>query len=116
MKKVTNDQINIINGIVNKQYDKVWHLVKYIGYKDMPEMQKRYIFFYSIVDDFDYEKNNNFILFYKQRLKYIKIDENKTFYITSNRTIIGKLINESISPEGELLNSPMTREYSHWNN
>ena len=87
-KQGTNDQAHIIEALQRGDYKYVWECVKYIGYKKVPNINTRYMIFYDIVEEFDYEKNNNFICFYKTRLNYYSADELSTFYVSRNRNII----------------------------
>lgn len=114
-KKATNDQEHIIDALKRGDYKYVWEQVKYIGYANVPNINTRYMIFYDIVEDFDYENNNNFIYFYKARLKYYSADELSTFYVSRNRTIINKLKQEYISPT-ECKKSKITNILRKWSN
>lgn len=114
-KQGTNDQAHIIEALQRGDYKYVWECVKYIGYKKVPNINTRYMIFYDIVEDFDYEKNNNFICFYKTRLNYYSADELSTFYVSRNRNIINKLKQEYISPT-DCENSKLTKILRKWSN
>ncbi len=114
-KQSTNDQEHIINALQKGDYKYVWEQVKYIGYKQVPDINVRYMIFYDIVEDFDYENNNNFIYFYKARLNYYNADELSTFYVSRNRNIINKLKQEYISPT-DCEKSKLTKILRKWSN
>ena len=97
-KKGTNDQGHIIEALKQKNYYYVWEQVKYVGYEDEPNMNRRFIIFSRAAKDFDTEKNNNFIYFYKKYLKYLSFSKNDTFFTTDNYRVIQRLKNEHISP------------------
>lgn len=113
-KKVTNDQGHIIEAIRKKNYIYAWENVKYVGYDVIRDMNERMMLFFEIVQDFDCEKNNNFIKFYLTRLNYCKLDKNETFVFTKNRKIIKELKAEDISPS-ETTKSPTVNELKNWN-
>ena len=95
----------------------VWQQVKYIGYKQIADINDRYIIFCDIVDKFDYEKNNNFIHFYKKRISYVSASKNETYYVSTNRSIIHNLRNENISPTPEQeMKSKITNILKDWSN
>lgn len=96
-KKNTNDQEHIINAIKNKDFGYVWNKLKWIGYDDEKDINMRYIIFLRAIKDFNYKKNNNFILFYKNYIKYLRF-KNNTFVFTDNPLVIRKLKNENASP------------------
>lgn len=100
--KKKNDQGEIIKLLKEKNFIKVWENLKYVGYTTENNMNKRFIIFNKACDDFDPFINNNFILFYKNYLKFFKIDKNSTFIITENFSFIRQLKNEHVSPTGEL--------------
>lgn len=113
-KKQPNDQVKIRRYLRQKNYQAVWEEVKQIGYQIIPDQNMRYMFFCEVVKDFRLKDNNNFIMFYRQRLQYYKTDELKTFYATRNRSIINKLKNEHISPTGDCENSRRTKHLKEW--
>lgn len=115
-KKGTNDQQHIIDALEAKDYDLVWEKVKYIGYKHISSMEDRYIIFFSIVEKFDTEKNNNFICWYKNYLKYANGYDFKGNRLTSNRHIHHILINEYISPTDDCGNSNIAKKLKDWQN
>lgn len=96
--KVTNDQGDIIQALKDKNFRFVWEHVKYVGFKDVPDINERYLICYNAANQFDPEKNNNFILFYKNYLKYFRYDQNETFRVTSSRVNIKRLKAQAISP------------------
>ena len=93
----------------------VWQQVKFVGFSTIKDINERYTVFCNVVDDFDYEKNNNFILYYKNALKYSNSYRNDTFFVTGNRTIIHNLRNENISPT-DCEKSKLTSELKKWSN
>ena len=111
-KKNTNDQGHIIEALTRKDYNYVWQQVKYVGYEDEPNINRRYLVFSRTVHDFDPERNNNFIHFYKQYLKYISFSRDDTFFINDNYRIIQKLKNEHISPSYK--QTPLINELKDW--
>lgn len=112
---ITNDQQDIIKAIIDKDYLYAWERVKYIGYMDVPDINERYILFHRAIIDFNPAQNNNFILFYKQYLKFLKFDRNETFRVTENRSTIKKLKEQAISPTKDN-HSKLIDELSKWNN
>ena len=113
--KAVNDQQHIIDALSVGDYAYVWEQVKYVGYKKIKDINKRYYIFWDIVDDFDYETNNNFIHFYLKRLDYCKKGENSTFYVTSTRSIINNLKTENVSPT-DCDKSKITKILKNWSN
>lgn len=113
-KEGTNDQGEIIRYLKQKEYDRAWEEIKYVGWKIIPSMEDRYIFFQPIAEQFDYNKNNNFIIFYAQRLGYIKSYQNKTFLTTVNRNIIKQLLRQGISPDEEEELTKTVLELLNW--
>lgn len=114
-KKTPNDQGYLIDALRKGDYKFVWEKVKYIGYQTVPNINTRCMIFYDIVEDFDYDANNNFIHFYKTRLKYHSADELSTYYVSRNRSIINKLKQEHISPT-DCEKSKLTRLLRRWSN
>ena len=116
-KRGTNDQQHIIDALAEKNYKYVWEQVKYIGYKKVADINDRYMIFYDVVEEFDYEKNNNFICFFSTRLGYYAADElhTSTFYVSRNRSIINNLKSEYISPT-DCKKSKLTRQLKEWSN
>lgn len=112
-KKVENDQAEIILLLKKKKYNHVWELVKFIGYKEEPEVNRRYLIFKKACEDFNPDKNNNFILFFKNYIKYLDFNKDKTFYTTTNYTFIKQLKNENISPTEDV--HPMVEQLKHIN-
>lgn len=94
----TNDQIHIIKYIKEKEYVKVWEEVKFIGVKDVLDINERYLIFSKAIRSFDPYINNNFIQFYKKYLKGLRLNKNTTFIVTTTPLIIQELKNEAISP------------------
>ena len=101
VKKGTNDQDKIIEAIKKGDYKYAWDHVKYIGINSEKNMNRRYLIFKKAFNDFDAKRNNNFILFYKNYLRYFKfLDPRATLFTTKYQTII-KLNEEKISPTGK---------------
>lgn len=115
MKKVTNDQQHIIDALIACDYIYVWMQVKYIGYNYVHDINERYTIFMDCVENFDYERNNNFIQYYKNHMKYYLGYKNDTFYVSQNKTIINKLKSENISPT-ECKKSRLVQELKKWGN
>ena len=114
-KKGTNDQQHIMDALIAKNYKYVWEQVKYIGYNKVSDINERYMIFCDVVENFDYEKNNNFICYYSTQLGYYAADELTTFYVSRNRSIINSLKSEYISPT-ECKKSKLTRILKDWSN
>ena len=115
-KPIVNDQGDIIVALSKQQYAYVWKRVRACGYNTIANINDRYSIFCDCIDTFDYTKNNNFIKYYKDHLKYAASYNNKTFYVTSNRAIVKKLKNENISPTDDCYGSVITRELKNWSN
>lgn len=99
MRKVPNDQEEIIELIKEKKYNKVWGKVKYIGLNQIADITKRRLIFSRAVRNFNPYENNNFILFFKNYLRRSNDGlGNDSFKITTNNKIIKDLKNEAISP------------------
>lgn len=109
-----NDQGKIIQALKDKDFLYVWEQIKYVGYADVPDVTERYIIFHKACLDFDPYKNNNFILYYKNYLKFLRFDQNSTFRVTRTRSTIRKLKRQAISPTKQT--SEMVDELSKWNN
>ncbi|MBQ8218476.1 MAG: hypothetical protein IJZ79_01890 [Bacilli bacterium] len=115
MQKVPNDQQHILDALAVGDYMYVWQQVKWVGYKKVADINDRYAIFCQVVEKFDYEQNNNFIKFFIDHLKYTAGYDNKTFYVSTNRSIINKLKRENISPT-DCEDSSITRELKNWSN
>lgn len=113
--KNTNDQQHIIDALSVNDYAYVWEKVKYVGYKKVPDMNERYLIFYSVVDKFKYEENNNFIHYYLQRLTFYSASKNETYFVPTSRGIIGRLKTEHISPT-DCENSKIAKDLKNWSN
>ena len=97
-KKEPNDQGQIIRLLKKEKYNEVWEKLKYVGYSDEENINRRYLIFKKACNDFDPKRNNNFILFYKKYIKYLDFDKDSTFIATTNYNFIRDLKNENISP------------------
>lgn len=97
-KKEANDQGEIIKALKNKEYNKVWEKLKYVGYGDEQNINRRFLIFKKACNDFNPDINNNFILFYKNYIKYLDFNKDNTFVATTNYNFIRDLKNEHISP------------------
>ena len=93
-----NDQQHIIDALSVADYMYVWQQVKYIGYKKVADMNERYLIFCDVVENFRYEENNNFILYYSQRLQFYSASKNDTFLVPASRGVVNRLKQEYISP------------------
>lgn len=114
-KQIKNDQEPILQALADENYMFVWNKVAYIGYKIIPDNNDRFMLFWSIVKQFKYKENNNFILFYSNRLKYYKASKNETFFAPASRGVISKLKREYISPT-ECEESRIAKALKNWNN
>lgn len=113
--KITNDQGDIIEALREKNYIYAWEKVKYVGFKDVPDINERHLVFYIAAQRFNTEINNNFIIFYKQYLRYFRLDQNETFRVTTSRPNIKRLKEQAISPtKGS--DSKIIDELKKWNN
>jgi len=112
-KRKTTGQEEIIKLLRKKQWNHVWEKVKYVGYGQEPDINKRYLLFKKACQDFNAKKYDNFILFYKNYIKYYGFDKNLTFTMTSNENFIHELINESISPTDDA--HPMVQQLKQIN-
>lgn len=95
-----NDQGEIIELLKQRKFYAVWERVKLIGYQEISDMDERIMVCRKAYDKFDPYKNNNFIMFYKQYLKYhssATIDESY-YKLTQNQNIIGALKTNAVSP------------------
>lgn len=113
-KKGTNDQEHIIQAIIRKDYMYIWEQVKWIGYQDEPDINKRLRCFSEIVTKFDPEKNNNFIQFYKDRLNYKALNKPVNYIFSDNRKINKETRYQSISPTDDTT-SKTANEIKNWN-
>lgn len=95
---ITNDQGLLIEHLKQQNYLAAWEIVKFVGYTTVRDINERYIIFTKAAREFDYNKNNNFILFYKNRLGFYRFDRNSTFKITDSPKMVKDLKNMSISP------------------
>ena len=68
------DQTEIFELLRTKQYMKLWFISKYFGYQTIPDIHKRFEIFCDEVANFDYNSNNNFIGWFKGRLRYYKLN------------------------------------------
>lgn len=104
LKKAPNDQTELIMDLREKNIDKVWEKVKYIGFKDIPDITLRYLIFKKAAASFDPYKNNNFIMFFKAYIKYAKMnnEEREHYKFTSNSAIISHIKNNACSPQENL--------------
>lgn len=103
-KGAPNDQGEIIENLKNKNFNKVWESVKYIGYKDMPDVTMRFLIFKKAVNSFDPFRNNNFIMFFKSHIRYSRMKEKERdhFKYTNNSTIISHIKTNVCSPQENL--------------
>lgn len=68
-------QEKIFEAIIDGDRLKTWNLVKFIGYNEVPSYQKRKLIFLQTFKDFDPEKNNNFVTYYVNKLRYASLQE-----------------------------------------
>lgn len=91
-----NDQGHIIEACKKGDYLYVWKHVKYIGYKDEPDITSRYLIFRKTFEDFNPERNNNFIWFYKRYIKFLR----DTPTLFTDKRNYEKIIAELDAPTG----------------
>lgn len=103
-RKATNDQGELIQAIKDRDRRKAWQLVKFIGIKENSDANSRFLIFNKAFESFDPERNNNFILFYKNMIGFDFKNrlESETYRFTSNRNIINTLKSHSSSPQEDL--------------
>lgn len=114
-KQQPNDQQHIIEALSICDYMYVWQKVKWIGYRKVSDIKERYLIFCDVVENFRYEENNNFILYYSQRLGFYSASKNETFLVPASRGIISRLKQEYISPT-ECDESKIAKDLRNWNN
>lgn len=112
-KQTPNDQGKIIKALRNKDYASVWEEVKWIGTGDMADISERRIIFDKCVLAFDPYINNNFILYYKKRLKWNGYSNNVECKLASSRRISEELKRQYISPTDKT-SSKITEELKKW--
>lgn len=101
MSKIKNDQGELISLLKKKKYMDAWEKVKYIGYKIEPDPENRFIIFNYIIKKFDPYKNNNFIKYFMDNLKFYSFKNDKDYIIAKNYIQNNKLKNYYISPKKE---------------
>ena len=101
LKKTNQEVLDLLDLIKSGDTFELWERVKFVGYKIEPDINSRYLIFLNILPTFDYNKNDNFLAFYKQRLNYLKFEKNLNFLTTTDPRIMKKLKNERISPTGK---------------
>lgn len=103
-KMAPNDQGEIIENLKKKEFNAVWEKVRLVGFKEVPEINTRFIIFNKAAQNFDPNINNNFIMFYKNYLGYfLKNNANLGYYkLTGNSAIIGHMQSIACSPEEEV--------------
>ena len=108
MTEYKNKELNeqIIALLKDKKYNTVWSLLKNYGKNINSNTNLRYIIFLDCVKKYDLKKNNNFIAYYLTYLRFIKFNDDTSFYIFSpkNYRIAKKVLNERISPTEESSN------------
>lgn len=96
------DQTEIFELLRTKQYMRLWNLCKYFGYQTIPDIHKRFEIFCDEVANFDYNSNNNFIGWFKGRLRYYKLntDYNHSDLIGPENASLGRVRQrQTISPD-----------------
>lgn len=111
-KKGTNDQQHIMDALDKGNYDYVWEHVKFVGFKEIPDIYERYSVFCDIVKSFDTEKNNNFIQYYKSYLKYAASNVMNSRIIKSNG-VLNQVKTETISPT-DCKGKPIVKNTKNW--
>lgn len=113
-KKGTNDQQHIIDALRVHDYVYVWEIVKWIGIQEVANPYERCNKFYAMVKEFDYKSNNNFINFYKKRLKYYDPFLDDESIVGRSKNVISHIIQEKISPTGKSF-SAVQKDIARWN-
>lgn len=115
-KEVTNDQGHIIDAIIEGNRHYVWGVVKFIGTAFIKCIDERFLIFTKTFDNFDPEKNNNFIYFYRQNLRYAKIsnDDRSFSILTKNRNVINTLKTQASTPTE--INPALIDDLKEWMN
>lgn len=96
------DQTEIFELLRTKQYMRLWNISRYFGYQTIPDIHKRFEIFCDEVANFDYNSNNNFIGWYKNRLRYYKLntDYNHSDLIGPENASLGRVRQrQTISPD-----------------
>lgn len=96
------DQTEIFALLRTKEYMKLWNISRYFGYQTIPDIHKRFEIFCDEVANFDYTTNNNFIGWYKNRLRYYKLntDYNHSDLIGPENASLGRIRQrQTISPD-----------------
>lgn len=114
-EKIENDQKHIIDALSIGDYKYVWEQVKYVGYQKISNIYERYLIFNSVVTKFDWNANNNFILYYKQHLGFNSASKNDTYIFPASRSVIATLKREYISPT-DCDESAIAKDLRNWNN
>ncbi len=103
-KQTPNDQGELIELIKQNKFYKVWDIVKFVGYKDIPDVSERMRICRKAMHKFDPEMNNNFIMFYKRYLHFDKtsLGDSKYHSLTQNQTVLNGLKTGLISPSSDV--------------
>lgn len=101
---IQNDQGELIEQLKNEEYSKAWHKVRFVGVQDEPDIMARFLVFEKAADSFDPEKNNNFIGYYKNFLKFHSIErrDSEQVKVTSNRSVINLMRQQATSPQDDI--------------
>lgn len=93
-------QDEILEAISEDNPMKLWHLVRYIGYKNMPSVHNRKLVFLRAYRDFDPDKNDNFVSFFYNCVKFQSmIDYKKKMSIlTCDQSALKRKTDKSIWP------------------
>ena len=113
-KQKPNDQGKIIKAIKKHNYAFVWEEVKWVGSSDIDDISERRIVFDKAVEQFDAEHNNNFILFYKQRLHWASYEANVGSKLSTNRRVNEELKRQYISPTPDENEKTIANELRKW--
>lgn len=111
-QRIENDQGQLIQFIKDEDYNAAWEYCKYIGYSMVNDMHLRYIIFYGSVQKFDYNKNNNFILWYKNALEKYRPNYYPGVYVKACKNSVRKIQNQQISPEDD--ETKFIKEAARW--
>lgn len=115
-RKPANDQGHIIEAIKEGNRHYVWQQVKFVGVMDIQEIDERFLIFNKTFDSFDPHRNNNFIYFYKNNLKYARMynDDRQFTKLTTNRNVINRLKSELSTPTEN--NQPIVNDFKEFMN
>jgi len=114
-KQIKNDQGELIQLIKEGKTGQVWAKVKAVGAREIPDPVVRFLVFNKAFVSFDPYRNNNFIHFYKNFIKFHVTNEAnaKQFKLTNNRAVINALKMQACSPSDDV--PPLIQELMSFN-